>query len=181
MGAGKLLRVMGGDKLHVKVDYYTPDVTTSNPGPNGLTTVINSLLSVINGNNSFDPIKGEGSAITTSLNGSSVFTSFLSPQSTSQGSTMPKAYLNILFFDEQFRFVSSGSESVQISVKGSGQTIVRASGSAKEALKNGYVYIYVNNESENDVYFDNLQISHERGQILEEMERSGIRRYQIIK
>ncbi len=99
MGAGKLLRVMGGDKLHVKVDYYTPDVTTSNPGPNGLTTVINSLLSVINGNNSFDPIKGEGSAITTSLNGSSVFTSFLSPQSTSQGSTMPKAYLNILFFD----------------------------------------------------------------------------------
>ncbi len=81
---------------------------------------------------------------------------------------MPKAYLNILFFDEQFRFVSSNSELIQVSAKGSGQTIYRIDGSAKEATKNGYCYVFVSNESENFVYFDNLQVTHERGPIVEE-------------
>lgn len=76
--------------------------------------------------------------------------------------------MNVLFFDEQFRFVTSNSELIQVSTKGSGQTIYRIDGSAKEALKNGYAYIFVSNESENFVYFDNLQITHERGPITEE-------------
>jgi len=84
------------------------------------------------------------------------------------GGAMPKAYLNILFFDEQFRFVETNSEMIQVTTKGSGQTITRISGSAKEAIKNGYAYVFVSNESKNFVYFDNLQLTHERGPILEE-------------
>jgi RHS repeat-associated protein len=59
---------------------------------------------------------------------------------------------------------------VQVTTKDSGQTItiIRISGSAKEAVKNGYAYVFVSNESNNLVYFDNLQISHERGPITEE-------------
>ncbi|MEI9811055.1 MAG: RHS repeat-associated core domain-containing protein [Bacteroidota bacterium] len=81
---------------------------------------------------------------------------------------MPKAYLNTVFFDEQFKFVSQNSEIVQVTTKGSGQTITRIDGSAKEAAKNGYAYIFVNNESNNFVYFDNLQVTHIRGPLLEE-------------
>lgn len=33
--------------------------------------------------------------------------------------------------------------------------------------KNGYIYIYVANESPTDVYFDNLQIIHEKSKVLE--------------
>ncbi len=81
---------------------------------------------------------------------------------------MPKAYLNIVFFDEQFKFVNQNSEAVQVSTEGSGQTIYRVEGNAKVAPKNGFVYIYVSNESDNLVYFDNLQVTHEHGPILEE-------------
>ena len=98
----------------------------------------------------------------------SLFTDFLAPQGTGQSSSNPKAYLNILFFDEQFKFVSQNSEIVQITTKGSGQTIYKINGDAKEASKNGYVYVFVSNESNNFVYFDNLFVAHERGPLLED-------------
>jgi len=81
---------------------------------------------------------------------------------------VPKAYLNIIFFDDQFQFVAQGSEIVPISEKGIGHTIYRINANAKVAPKNGYAYIYVSNESNNLVYFDNLQITHIRGPFLEE-------------
>lgn len=37
-----------------------------------------------------------------------------------------------------------------------------------KAPKNGYAYVYVSNESDEMVYFDNLQVSHQRGRIIEE-------------
>jgi RHS repeat-associated protein len=45
---------------------------------------------------------------------------------------------------------------------------VIALGSARQAKKNGYCYIYISNESDDMVYFDNFTLKHERGQILEE-------------
>ncbi len=37
-----------------------------------------------------------------------------------------------------------------------------------KAPKNGYAYIYVSNENDDPVYFDNLQVAHDRGRIIEE-------------
>lgn len=167
VGAGKLLKVMAKDRLHVKVDYYIPNDATDNSNANGLSSILSVLGNLINNNTATSIFHGVGTTITGNLNISVPFTDFLLPQGGSGGS-MPKAYLNILFFDEQFRFVSANSELIQVSSKGSGQTIYRVAGSAKEATKNGYVYVFVSNESENFVYFDNLQITHERGPLVEE-------------
>jgi RHS repeat-associated protein len=167
IGAGKLLKVMAKDRLHIKVDYYMPNDATDNSNANGINSVLAILTNLINNSSTTAIFHGAGTTVTNALNTSVPFAGFLSSQSGS-GGTMPKAYLNILFFDEQFRFVSSNSEIIQVTTKGSGQTIYRIDGSAKEAVKNGYVYVFVSNESENLVYFDNLQITHERGPITEE-------------
>ncbi|WP_158563290.1 DUF6443 domain-containing protein [Chitinophaga silvatica] len=168
IGAGKLLKVMGKDKLHIKTDYYIPSDATSNNAPNGLNSIINNLLQLFSSGVAPDMLKGNGTVITNTLNSNVPFTDFMSGQGNGTTSAMPKAYLNILFFDDQFRFVAQNSEFIQVSVKGSGQQLVRALESAKEVPVNGYAYVYVSNESENMVYFDNFQVVHERGPILEE-------------
>jgi RHS repeat-associated protein len=167
IGAGKLLKVMAKDRLHIKVDYYIPNDATDNSNANGLSSILSVLGNLINSSTATSVFHGVGTTIASNLNTSVPFTNFLMPQS-GGGGVIPKAYLNILFFDEQFRFVSENSELILVSTKGTGQHIYKIDGDAKEAVRNGYAYVFVSNESENFVYFDNFQITHERGPIIEE-------------
>lgn len=167
VGVGKLLKVMATDSLHVRVDYYTPNVTADNTSANGINSVITVLAQLLNTASAPLPVHGNGVVLTNALNSSADFTTFLSGQSGSGGS-YPKAYLNILFFDEQFKFVQQNSEVKPITVKGNGAYLECIGVNAKIAPKNGYAYIYISNESNNLVYFDNLQITHRRGKISEE-------------
>ncbi len=47
-------------------------------------------------------------------------------------------------------------------------TISRMLASAIPAQKNGYVYVYFSNESDEIVYYDNFMLTHELGPIREE-------------
>ncbi|RYY49995.1 MAG: hypothetical protein EOO06_05315 [Chitinophagaceae bacterium] len=169
-GAGKLLKVMAGDRIHLIVDYYIPGgQTTDNSSADGIGSAVTSLLALLSGG-AVPGHEGAAATITNSLNTpGEPFASFFQPQSSSVPNAAPKAYLNILFFDEQFRFVQQGSEALQVSTTGSVVTLSRNGALANEAPKNGYLYAYLSNESNNVVYFDNFQVQlHERGPILEE-------------
>lgn len=71
-----------------------------------------------------------------------------------------------MFFDERFKFVEEGSATTRVMQPGSGApALVLAN---IKAPKNGYAYVYVSNTSDEMVYFDNLQVAHNRGRIIEE-------------
>ena len=91
---------------------------------------------------------------------------FIRGNNNETGTSIPKAYVNYIFLDEQFKFA------------GGGWSRVGASGTVKQhwtdglqninVPKNGYLFVYVSNESNFNVFFDNLQVVHTKGTLAEE-------------
>jgi RHS repeat-associated protein len=80
----------------------------------------------------------------------------------------PKAYLNWVLVDEQFKYVNTFPQSGAMPV-GAAETVTPLGQSGINITKNGYLYIYVNNETENwDVFFDDLAVTHHTGPLMEE-------------
>ncbi|OQP38770.1 hypothetical protein A4H97_18810 [Niastella yeongjuensis] len=80
----------------------------------------------------------------------------------------PKAYLNWILVDEQFKYVSTFPQSGAMPV-GAEETVTTLGQSGINITKNGYLYIYVSNETENwSVYFDDLAVTHHTGPLMEE-------------
>ena len=114
------------------------------------------------------------------LNSSNVLSlgvnTFITNQAGGSSSTRPRAYLNWILFDEQFNLVNSSSGFEQVPEESYFNNGSFPNNNTKlhvfnnmSVSKNGFLYIYVSNETPNiDVFFDNLQVTHIRGQILEE-------------
>jgi RHS repeat-associated protein len=161
---------MAGDRIDIfgKSYYFTNN--TGGTGANSAIPVLDILTGLLGGPTGGTAAAAHGGVTASQLNGigdvTSGVTTLLSNQTTdaSGAPTVPKAYINYIFFDEQFRVAASGFSKV-----GSNSVVkTHTDLTNKTAPKNGYVYIYVSNESPVDVFFDNLQVIHTRGAILEE-------------
>ncbi len=166
-GLGITLKVMVGDVVNVWGKSYWHDNGTN---PNNGYPIASSLL------NFLTSFTGTG-AVNSSIHGGSVSGSVLNSTPTTTGdltnwlnntvptpTNKPKAYINWILFDEHFKPVSSSSG---FSAVGSGNTVNSQTGTAT-ITKNGYLYVYCSNESNVDVFFDNLQVVHTKGALLEE-------------
>src|SRR6186713_111424 len=75
-------------------------------------------------------------------------------------------FINWVLFDNQFNYVSGSSGFDQV---GNDQELKKHLLPNLPVTKSGYLYIYCSNETPNiDVFFDNLQVTHTRGTLLEE-------------
>lgn len=165
-GPNQLLKVMAGDLLSTNVQYYYQQTTTNSTGSTVFSSVLATLMSSITGS----PVtsaatKAASTSIIGNLNSGIPFSQVISPDITSSTGNLPKAYLNLVFFDERFNFVSEGSTSVRV---GSANTAANLALTQVKVPKNGYCYVYISNESSVNVFFDNLQVRHDRGRIVEE-------------
>lgn len=168
-GPNSLLKVMAGDQISANAIYYYQNPVVNTSGTSSLSDVLGALYAAISYSGATPGIahgSGVATNITSQLSGSVPFASAVSPHSGSTTGNIPKAYLSVLFFDERFNFVGDGSTYQRVSQAGDGAlplTLLDI-----KAPKNGYAFVYVSNESDEMVYFDNLQVTHERGRIVEE-------------
>jgi RHS repeat-associated protein len=166
-GLGMTLRVMAGDKLNIFGHSY---YTQSNTGGNAVNTNI-PVLDLINGLlQSGSPAAGKATvADINSSAGGNIATFLQQPnRDNPSAATRPKAFINYILLDEQFKFVSgnfSAVENVPDSLKQHYRDLALQN---IQVSKNGYLYVYVSNESPVNVFFDNLQVIHDRGALLEE-------------
>lgn len=164
-GPSITLKVMAGDTFNVRVSSYYK-LNGATPGtPVPITDIVTSLINGVSGN---AVLNTHGSTSTEMTDGGafSNVSDFLNDQSTSySGSSKPKAYLNWVLFDEQFKYISNGSGFEQV---GNDDVLTAITKTNMPIAKSGYLYIYVSNETPNvPVYFDNLQVSHKHGALLE--------------
>ncbi len=81
-------------------------------------------------------------------------------------SNKPKAYLNYVLFNEQFKLVDENSGVKQ--VKNEPDQLQELAIDRTVMTQSGFLYVYTSNESAQDVYFDNVFVMHTTGPILEE-------------
>jgi RHS repeat-associated protein len=154
--------------LGVQSFYNSNTVNTTN---SSFTSVLKSLASGLLGTPT-GAAEGGLSGYTSSTGPVyGAITSFLSTNDPAPPSGYPKAYLNWILLDDQFNYVSSSSGSVQAasSTYPAGQLNSVAPGGPVVMPRNGYLYIWVSNETQGwDVFFDNLSVQYKQGPILEE-------------
>ncbi|HYH14190.1 MAG TPA: RHS repeat-associated core domain-containing protein, partial [Flavisolibacter sp.] len=162
LGANMMLKVMAGDKVNIRVSSwyqqnYSPPMSPVSP----LTDLVTALSSGVAG------VAGKVTAgeLASSADFSSNVTQFLTSQNSYQ-SSKPKAFLNWILFDEQFKLVASSSGFDQVGGDGEFKPHVFSN---LPIYKNGYFYVYVSNETPHqEVAFDNLQVTHIKGPVLDE-------------
>lgn len=160
-----VMKVMAGDKIDILGrSYHTNTTNVSNiTNPLTLNLIVSGMLAL-----SGNPIssKGVSAAQLESWNNGLLPGGFIRGNNNETGTTIPKAYINYIFLDEQFKYA------------GGGWSRVGASGTVKQhwtdglqninVPKNGYLFVYVSNESNFNVFFDNLQVVHKPGPLVEE-------------
>ncbi|MBX2925101.1 MAG: RHS repeat-associated core domain-containing protein [Chitinophagaceae bacterium] len=168
-GLGITLKVMAGDKIDIWGKSYYFNAVTNGSANNKNITTLSILTGLLGGPTGGAAAGAHGGVTGTQLNGIgnttggilSLFDDQLDEVPNS--SAKPRAFINYLFFDEQFKSVASGFDPV-----GDKDVVKSHQLSNIPAPKNGYVYIYASNQSQVPVFFDNLQVIHTRGAILEE-------------
>ncbi len=164
IGPAILLKVMSGDQMNIRANaYYRLNGQTLNTPSSPLNELLAALAGSIQGvtGGKFGMQQVQSSGVL----GPGI--SDLLQRQTDQysGSTRPKAFLNWVLLDEQFKIVNTSTGFESVGADGEFKTFVKT---GLPISQNGYLYVFTSNESPVDVFFDNLQVTHVRGPLLEE-------------
>ncbi|MFC4262331.1 DUF6443 domain-containing protein [Ferruginibacter yonginensis] len=165
-GLGMVLKVMAGDQLSLLAkSYYQYNGGTVNNAPLDATALITGFLGVGGSSNTAYAHGATTTILSNNTSGTvAPLNSFINSNSPNSSNNV-KAGIAYIIFDEQFKYVNSGYDAVSSNTAGGLKSHVMPN---IPIPKNGYIYFYCSNESNINVYFDNMEVIHNRGAILEE-------------
>jgi hypothetical protein len=169
-GPNTLQKIMAGDVINATVQYYHQGAAGGN-NTNFLNTVLSSLTPAISGGTATSNlVKNNATNITTQLSGVTSFVNAVQPGGSNPAGNEPQAFLTVILFDERFNFIPAADggvaqQQVAASVGSNGSSLTLAN---VKAPKNGYAYVYLSNQSNNDVYFNDFLVGITAGNIAEE-------------
>ena len=167
VGPGVILKVMAGDKIKASTFAWYKPIATDNTIDQNLAPIIFNLLGQLTPGISGLAKGSVASQVTDNILQPGM-ESLLRNQNPVSGA--PRAFLNYVLLDEQqFKAVKYGATPVSGITSGMQKQLLQAeNGNEIEMPRNGYLYVFVSNESRGDVYFDDIRVEHLRGPLLEE-------------
>ena len=161
IGPAKVLYVQEGDKISIDVEYYYQTYTSGN-SPRDVNDILAQLANFFITTGSVAPPGLESAWAASTFTGNSAVSSLINNAITEPDDVL--AYLAYITLDENFNLIPEASGYLMADVDASVQNLTVLD---LVIPQNGYIYIYVANESPTNVYFDNLQIIHEKSNVLE--------------
>ncbi|MBS1563213.1 MAG: hypothetical protein JST39_02440, partial [Bacteroidetes bacterium] len=172
LGPGLVLKVMAGDTISLATRAWYSGSTQA--PPSGLAPIADEIVSLLTtGIAGAGGTHGGNSTTTDITDGLEPIVNDLIDNQQNYDNSRPKAFLNWMVVDEDFKKVTSTNHmgAVQVPTIGSGDTAQLLVGPTNMVVRRGgWLYVYVSNESNQNVFFDNLIVSHKKGPVAEQSE-----------
>lgn len=167
IGPSVMLRVMGGDHVTIKTQAYY-ETPTEEPSTVNAEQLVSALITALTGGGSY-PTGGEAGVDPSILQEPLIENQFIAAIQEMKNNQIqtgkPQAFLNYLLLDDHFKVVEGQSGFVQTTEPGSWEDLSVARFEAKHS---GHLIVFLSNESNMDVHFDNLEVEHGKGKLQEE-------------
>jgi RHS repeat-associated protein len=162
-GLAKSLSVMPGDTVRMDVwaKYLDPD-------HDNWTAALNTFMTSIYEGTASPSAFIDGGAVGSTGGIVDPYAALLTKDDDSE--IGPKAYLNYLVFDRNFKLLDAGYERMSDIAKEDGTDVDHEHLEKELVIKEpGYVYIYISNENETplEVYFDDFNVDHIEGPVVQ--------------
>jgi len=162
-GLGITLKVSSGDKINILANSYYFDNNTGGNYSIPSEAILTGLFG-IPGSTGGSKVLAAANANGRRAAGELVNAWLKDPKrNNDKPDNKPRAYINWILFDNNFKFVSGSFDRV-----GERNKVKRHALTDIPVTQNGYLYVYASNESPVNVFFDNLQVTQTQGHILEE-------------
>lgn len=159
-GPSLVLKVMAGDKVQINTyAFYNTEVQPAVTDNALLTDLLTPLVGGVTAQSAGKPNALNAAGLNNALSPNVL--SFLTNRA--YNSTIPKAYLNWVLLDDQFNYVTGNMGALQVMAGSSKQPLVVP---LQTITKNGYLNVFASNQSAQDVYFDDLTVTHTTGPLL---------------
>ncbi|MCW3466439.1 DUF6443 domain-containing protein [Chitinophaga nivalis] len=184
IGPSLVLRVMAGDTIAIGAKAFYKSTGVSQRPQSTPEDMLLALTQALAAPGTTPGGKGSGQSMSTAFTPdfyNNQYQRLKEKEKNPDVAGRPKAYLNYVIFDDQLKMVEENSGVKQVEAA---QDVLQTLEQGKMVVrKSGLLYVYVSNESTEDVYFDNVTVAHIAGSIAEEthyypfgMTMSGISR-----